>query len=95
MGPPVPLLTDRIHGLMYCSSRPWSLFIIFYIFLIFVAGTLPFILGRVVNISTRLEHQFKTYTEATIWGDLSESDIAAAGAQLGAFSVSPPPLSWC
>jgi len=61
-----------------CSSRPWSLFITFYVILILAAAGLPFILGRVINISTRLEHQLRTYTETTIWGDLSESDIAAA-----------------
>ena len=57
-------------------------------FLIFVAAALPFILGRVVDISTRLEHQLESYTEVTIWGDLSESDIAAADSQLDAFTVS-------
>jgi len=56
--------------------------------LIFAAGALPFVLGRVINISIRLEHQLRTYTEKTIWGDLSESDIAAADNQLGAFTVS-------
>jgi len=90
VGPSVSLLTEQIHVLTHCSSRPWSLFIVFYVFLIFVAGALPFILGRVINISTRLEHQLKTYHEATIWGDLSDSDITAAGARLGAFTVSLP-----
>ena len=60
---------------------------VFYVFLILMAGSLPFILGRVINISTRLEHQLQAYTESTIWGDLSESDIAAADTQLGAFTV--------
>ena len=72
------------------SSRPWSFFIVFYVSLIFAAGALPFILGRVINISTRVQHQLRTYTEATIWGDLSESDVAAADAQLDAFTVSLP-----
>ena len=53
-----------------------------------MAASLPFILGRVVDISTRLEHQLESYTEVTIWGDLSESDIAAADSQLDAFTVS-------
>lgn len=85
-----PLLTDQIHVLNYpcdCSSRPWSFFIVFYIFLIFVAGALPFIIGRVINISARLEHQTKTYRESTIWGDLSEADVTAASAQLNSFTV--------
>jgi len=63
--------------------------------LILAAAALPFILGRVINISTRLEHQLQTYTETTIWGDLSESDIAAADAQLKAFTASLPLFSWC
>jgi hypothetical protein len=74
------------------SSRPWSFFIIFYVLLILAAAALPFILGRVINISTRLEHQSGTYTETTILGDLSDSDIAAARAQLRAFTVGLP---WC
>jgi len=77
----VPRFRDQIRVLNQpcdCSSRPWSLFIIFYVILILAAAALPFILGRVINISTRLEHQLRTYTETTIWGDLSESDIAAA-----------------
>ena len=70
-----------------CSSRPWSFFIVFYVFLIFVAGALPFVLGRVINISARLEHQVDTYTETTIWGDLSDADVAAADSQLNSFTV--------
>lgn len=73
---------------MWYSSRPWSIFIIFYVFLIFVAGTLPFVLGRVVNISTYVIHQIDHYYEVTIWGSLSESDIAAAESQLNVFNVS-------
>ena len=67
----------------------------FYVILILAATALPFILGRVIVIFTRLEHQLKTYTEAAIWGDLSESDIAAAGAQFGGFVASLPLFSWC
>ena len=80
---------EQIHPLTRgCSPRPWSLFIVFCVFLIAAGGALPFILGRVINISTRLEHQLDDYNEATIWGDLSESDIAAAQTQLTAFTVS-------
>ena len=96
MGFSVLLLTDRLNVLACscdCSPRPWSFFIAFYVCLIFSAGALPFILGRVINISTRSEHQLDAYTEATIWGDLSESDVAAANAQLGAFTVSLPLVS--
>ena len=79
MGFSVPPSSDQIRVLKHlcnCSSRPWSLFITFYVILILAAAALPFILhGRVINISTRLEHQLRTYTETTIWGDLSESDM--------------------
>ena len=81
MGSSVPLSPHQIRVLKhphYCSSRPWSFFITFYVILILAAAGLPFILGRVINISTRLEHQSETYAETTIWGDLSESDITAA-----------------
>jgi len=89
----VPPSSDQICVLKRScnySSRPWSFFITFYVILILAAAALPFILGRVINISTRLEHQLRTYTETTIWGDLSESDIAAADAQLEAFTASLP-----
>lgn len=98
MGFSIPPFTDQVCVLTHpggCSSRPWSFFIVFYVLLIFAAGALPFILGRVINISTRMEHQLRTYTETTIWGDLSESDIAAADAQLDAFTVGLPLFSWC
>jgi len=76
-----------MHSCGY-SSRPWSFFIIFYALLISMAGALPFILGRVIDITARTENQLETYTETAIWGDLSESDVAAAESQLDAFTVS-------
>ena len=88
-----PPSSDQIHALKHpcdCSSRLWSLFITFYIILILAAAGLPFILGRVIIISTRLEHQLETYTETTIWGDLSESDIAAANTQYYSYAASLP-----
>ena len=54
------------------------------------AATLPFILGRVIIISTRLERQLRTYTETTIWGDLSESDTKAADARASFVDASLP-----
>jgi len=75
-----------------CSSRWWCLFITFYVILIFAAAAFPFILGRVVNIDPRLEHQLRTYTETTIWGDLSESDNIAAMKQFSSLTVSLPLL---
>jgi len=88
-----PISSDQICVLTHLcdgSSRPWSLFITFYVILILAAAALPFILGRVINITTRLEHQLRTYTETTIWGDLSESDILAAMGQYSPYSASLP-----
>ena len=82
MGFSVPSSSDQIRVLKHpCdrSSRAWSLFITFYVILILAAAGPPFILGRVIDISTQPEHQLRTYTEAIIWGDLSESDTQAAG----------------
>ena len=98
MGFSGPLFPDQIRVLKHphdCSSRPWSFFITFYVILILAAAGLPFILGRVINISTRLENQLETYTETTIWGDLSESDIATADTLLGNRDASLPLFSWC
>ena len=92
------IYSDQIRVLkLSCdySSRPWSFFIMFYVILILAAAGLPFILGRVVNISTRTEHQFETYTEATIWGDLSKSDIARAFTLTETTSASLPLFFWC
>jgi len=94
----VPPSSDHICVLKHscdCSSRPWSFFITFYVILILAAASLPFILGRVININTRLENQLQTYTEATIWGDLSESDIAAAYTLYLEPSASLPLFSQC
>ena len=93
MGSSVPLSPHQIRVLKHPhgrSSRPWSFFITFYVILTLAAAGLSFILGRVINISTRLEHQLETYTETTIWGDLSEADIAAAAAQLLSLTASLP-----
>ena len=93
MGFPVPPSSDQIRALKHpcdCSERPWSLFITFYVTLILAAAGLPFILGRVINIDTRLGHQLRTYTETTIWGDLSESDLEAASVKFFSHTASLP-----
>jgi len=89
----IPSSSDQIRVLRHpcdCSSRPWSLFITFYVILILTAAGLPFILGRVINISTRVEHQLRTYTETTIWGDISESDNTVAAEQYSSYTASLP-----
>ncbi|KNZ77671.1 hypothetical protein J132_04490 [Termitomyces sp. J132] len=60
------------------DQRPWSLFIAFFLLLVLVAGTLPFILGRLINIDSNLIHQRERYEEISIKGDNSDTDIARA-----------------
>ena len=50
-----------------CSERPWSLFLVFFVILAVLAPSLPFILGRIVEIrvfvrvrTTNLASKFNT-----------------------------------
>ena len=36
----------------YCSERPWSLFLGFFVFLTILGPLLPFLLGRIIEIKT-------------------------------------------
>ncbi|KAK0216238.1 hypothetical protein IW262DRAFT_1449725 [Armillaria fumosa] len=67
------------------DKRPWSLAILFFLLNVTLAASLPFILGRIVNISTSVSHQHTEYQEVTIKGDLSESDISTTAALALAF----------
>ncbi|KAF4602487.1 hypothetical protein EYR40_005696 [Pleurotus pulmonarius] len=68
------------------DSRIWTLFIVFFLFLITAAAALPFILGRIVDITTRVEHQHLAYTEVSVKGDLTDNDITQAAALQPAFN---------
>ncbi|KAJ8469557.1 hypothetical protein ONZ45_g16854 [Pleurotus djamor] len=69
--------TNRSRRKKY-DPRWWTLFIAFFLFLVCVAASLPFILGRLVEISARVEHQQDEYTEVAVKGDLSDRDLAQA-----------------
>ncbi|KAJ6543867.1 hypothetical protein B0H19DRAFT_1168706 [Mycena capillaripes] len=68
------------------DSRPWSLFVIFFLLLVTVSGSLPFILGRIVDINALIEHQWQQYYEVAIAADSSDSDIERAIALDPAFN---------
>ncbi|RDB19547.1 hypothetical protein Hypma_013386 [Hypsizygus marmoreus] len=67
------------------DRRPWSLFILFFLLLVCVAGSLPFVLGRLVDITTTIIHQREHYQEVAVMGDNSDTDIARATALKFAF----------
>ncbi|KAF8919143.1 hypothetical protein CPB85DRAFT_881024 [Mucidula mucida] len=62
------------------DSRPWSLAIAFFLLLVITAAALPFILGRIVSITTNVTHQRVEYYEIPVKGDLSDNDIASGSA---------------
>uniref|UniRef100_A0A0W0EVF4 Uncharacterized protein n=1 Tax=Moniliophthora roreri TaxID=221103 RepID=A0A0W0EVF4_MONRR len=60
------------------DKRPWTVFILLFLVTSTVAGLLPFLLGRVVDIKTVIKHNLETYKEVAIYGDLSPADIEEA-----------------
>ncbi|KAF9464263.1 hypothetical protein BDZ94DRAFT_1289419 [Collybia nuda] len=60
------------------DRRPWSLFIGFFLLIIAVAASLPFVLGRIVVIDTSVIHQRVEYAEVPVKGASSGVDIARA-----------------
>ncbi|KAF9464261.1 hypothetical protein BDZ94DRAFT_1216732 [Collybia nuda] len=69
--------TSRSFRQQY-DRRPWSLFLAFFLLLVGVAASLPFVLGRIVIISTTVIHQREQYTEVPVKGASSDTDIASA-----------------
>ncbi|CAG7848432.1 SubName: Full=Uncharacterized protein {ECO:0000313/EMBL:CCA71241.1} [Serendipita indica DSM 11827] len=66
------------------DKRPWSLYVVFFIFISLLAASISFLLGRLIDITTKESWQGRTYKESTVVGDLSEEDIAAAHVHLAA-----------
>ncbi|KAJ7087271.1 hypothetical protein B0H15DRAFT_843326 [Mycena belliarum] len=60
------------------DSRPWSLVVIFFLVVVLISASLPFILGRVVDIAASIQHQSSKYHEVAIFADSSDSDIERA-----------------
>ncbi|GLB33262.1 hypothetical protein LshimejAT787_0101460 [Lyophyllum shimeji] len=71
-----PGTSRRSRG--HYDSRPWSLVILFFLALVGIAASLPFILGRLVDINAVVIHQREYYDEVAILGDNSDADIARA-----------------
>ncbi|KDQ21472.1 hypothetical protein BOTBODRAFT_25920 [Botryobasidium botryosum FD-172 SS1] len=68
------------------DSRPWSLFIIFFIILAILSASFTFILSRIAIITTASSRQHTKHYETTVIGDLSADDVQRAQQQLPAFS---------
>ncbi|KAF8075860.1 hypothetical protein FPV67DRAFT_386387 [Lyophyllum atratum] len=60
------------------DARPWSLVILFFLALVGIAGSSPFVLGRLININASVIHQYKDYDEVAVFGANSDADIARA-----------------
>ncbi|KAF8883443.1 hypothetical protein BD779DRAFT_1802002 [Infundibulicybe gibba] len=67
------------------DTRPWSIYIFFFLFLVVAAASLPFLFGRLVTITTTVAHQSQYYHEVAVMGDLSADDIAKAVSLAPAF----------
>ncbi|KDQ65143.1 hypothetical protein JAAARDRAFT_168055 [Jaapia argillacea MUCL 33604] len=68
------------------DDRPWILVVLFFLITMIFGGMLPFIFARIVNITTRIEHQTTQYREVSVVGDLSDQDVAKASSQMLAFA---------
>ncbi|KAG7096538.1 hypothetical protein E1B28_003965 [Marasmius oreades] len=62
------------------DKRPWSLFIVFFLCTSTLAALLTFILGRIIDIETKIVRDRVNYHEVTVKGDLSVEDINRAAA---------------
>ncbi|KAJ7499386.1 hypothetical protein FB451DRAFT_1205266 [Mycena latifolia] len=60
------------------DSRPWSLVVVFFLVVVIISASLPFILGRIVDIEASVQHQLEKYYEVAIFADSSDSDIERA-----------------
>lgn len=70
---------------LYLSKRPWSIPIIFFLVLSILGACLPFIMGRLVDITTSVERQRTQYVEVSVKGDLSSSDLERAASLADTF----------
>ncbi|KAF9526688.1 hypothetical protein CPB83DRAFT_769770 [Crepidotus variabilis] len=60
------------------DRRPWSLWILFFLANVGLAGALTFIFGRLVAIQVHIIHQYKNYQEFPVKGDITQGDIDRA-----------------
>ncbi|KAK1220247.1 hypothetical protein PQX77_016983 [Marasmius sp. AFHP31] len=74
------------HARKAYDKRPWTLFIAFFLCTATLASILPFLLGRITDIQTKIVHDEHNYREVTVKGDLSPADIARAANLTQAFT---------
>ncbi|KAJ8085959.1 hypothetical protein PM082_004778 [Marasmius tenuissimus] len=74
------------HARKAYDKRPWTLFIAFFLCTATLASILPFLLGRITDIQTRIVHDEHNYREVTVKGDLSPTDIVRAANLTQAFT---------
>ncbi|KAG5639156.1 hypothetical protein H0H81_006415 [Sphagnurus paluster] len=60
------------------DRRWWSIYVAFFLLLVAIAGSLSFVLGRLVDITTAVIHQRESYQEVYVMGASSEEDLARA-----------------
>ncbi|KAF8954430.1 hypothetical protein BDZ97DRAFT_1865139 [Flammula alnicola] len=82
---------DRDYRKFY-DTRQWSLWIAFFLVNVLLAGTLTFILARVVDIDVDIVHQHQTYYEVAVSADLSDADLKRAQDLQNAFQSDA--LAW-
>ncbi|TFK28706.1 hypothetical protein FA15DRAFT_665147 [Coprinopsis marcescibilis] len=56
------------------DSRPWTLYILLYIFVILYGICLPFLFGRAVEIGIQIEQQLSEHIDIIVTGGLSDAD---------------------
>ena len=57
------------------SRHTWHYYLFFFSLLVGAAGTLSFVLGRIVNIVATTSFNHRTFEEVPIFGDLTERDM--------------------
>ncbi|KAL0571126.1 hypothetical protein V5O48_010834 [Marasmius crinis-equi] len=69
------------------DKRPWSLFIFFFLSTATLASVLPFLLGRITDIQTKIVHESRNYREVPVKADLTPDDIERAAELVKAFNT--------
>ncbi|KAF7331706.1 hypothetical protein MKEN_00050400 [Mycena kentingensis (nom. inval.)] len=68
------------------DPRPWTFYVLAFLIMVTISSSLPFILGRVVDIRASIVHQSDNYYEVAVAADLSEDDLSRAAALDGTFN---------
>ncbi|KAJ3571183.1 hypothetical protein NP233_g3915 [Leucocoprinus birnbaumii] len=76
---------------MHYDPRFWSIHILLFLILVAVAGLLPFIFGRLVDIETVVNSQRENYYDIAMKGAISDADLAGAHNLTAAFDSDATP----